>query len=86
MQRAVRIASGMAEAITYLFAMILSHYLYYYAQGNDQITPQFLNAILELLANKHADDDTPVPLYLNTLKYLRRMKQEQPEKYGELKF
>ncbi len=86
MQRAVRIASGMAEAQAPLFALVLSHYLYYFARGNENVTPQFLNAILELVATKQAEADAPVPLYQNTLKYLQRMKKEQPAKYGELKF
>jgi vacuolar protein sorting-associated protein 35 len=86
MQRAVRIASGMAEAQAPLFALVLSHYLYYFAQGNENVTPQFLNAILELVATKQAEADAPVPLYQNTLKYLQRMKKEQAAKYGELKF
>ncbi len=86
MQRAVRIASGMAEAQAPLFALVLSHYLYYFAQNDEIVTTQFLNAILELVATKQAEADAPVVLYQNTLKYLHRMKKEQPAKYGELKF
>ena len=37
MQRAVRIASGMAEAQSSLFATILNEYLYFYANGNEQV-------------------------------------------------
>ncbi len=86
MQRAVRIASGMAEAQAPVFAVILSHYLYYFAAGYEQVTVQFLNALLELVAGKMAESDQPIPLWVNSLKYLARMKKEQPQKYGELKF
>lgn len=87
MARSVRIASGMAESITSLFATILAHYLYYYAAGNPLVTVEFINNMLELVASKQAEDESgqAVPLYSNTLKYLERMKKEQPEKYGMLK-
>ena len=87
MARSVRIASGMAESITSLFAMILSHYLYYFANGNEHVTVEFLNTILELVANKSAEDESGqvVAFYSNSLKYLERMKRENPDKYGGVK-
>lgn len=85
MQRAVRIASGMAEAQAVLFAEILNEYLYYYACGNEQVTPTFLNAILELVASKHATAEDTSPLYSNTLKLVARLRKENPARYGELK-
>jgi hypothetical protein len=52
------------------------------------VTVQFLNAIIELVNAKIAESENPgsIPLYNNTMKYLARMKREQPQKYGELKF
>ena len=51
------------------------------------MTVQFLNAILELVGTKHTEGGEEMDhLYVNTLKYLSRMKKENPEKYGALKF
>jgi hypothetical protein len=101
MQRAVRIASAMAEAQAPVFAVILSHYLYYFQAGYEQVTPQFLSALLELVGGKvetkrrkglcfntrkMTESEQPVPLWTNSLRHLSRMKKEQPQKYGEVKF
>ncbi len=85
MQRAVRIASGMAEAQASLFADILNEYLYYFAQGNEQVTTTYINAVLELASSKHAEAEDVSPLFPNTIKYLQRMRKEQPDKYGAIK-
>ncbi|KAK9808922.1 hypothetical protein WJX72_006449 [[Myrmecia] bisecta] len=65
-----------------LFVDILNHYLYYFEQGNTNITPSVLQSLLELVSNEMANDhckkDAALEaFYRNTLKHIAWQKKRE---------
>jgi vacuolar protein sorting-associated protein 35 len=92
LQRSLKIADVCMQSANHanLFVEILNEYLYYFAQENEHVVAKYLQGLIDLIkehiANMEEATEREAVLahYKNTLQYIGKKKEENPERYGEL--
>lgn len=91
LQKSLKIADTCMDSSmnVHLFVEILNRYLYYFENGCDVVTVQYLSGLIELINTNIANMDSSADTnainnhYKNTLEYIR-LKKQADEKYKDI--